>query len=522
MNSLKRRLLGKRHGTLVSALVAAFAIPCAAYAVDSGSLVAAAQSPAVMANLSLSIPLTTHAVVPAGQTATIASVSTTGTHGIVTQTSATAISYTPGSFYATLARGSSATDKLAYCLRDTAGSSSCNTVNITIFGAASAVTTPPPTSTASYSCLRNFYISQNGSDSAGGSSSAASWRTLQHADSSGLLRAGDCVNVAPGTYPVTTTTYLNHSGSANSQTGYIVYRSTTPHAAVIKASAENMGDILDVVGDYTVIDGFEIDGGNLGLTSHPFASGNGLLGTGHHFQALNNLVHDCGGAGIAADEKDWYWFIGNTVYNNSFFDSFHSSGIAIYAARAVSFTPTAADTAAIYHIIIENNVSHDNSERYVQTAHSDGNGIILDDFQNTQTINVPYPYKSLVQNNESYNNGGSGIHVFKTDNVTVTNNVVFTNNQDTAIASTARGELFNGYGNNTTWTNNQTATTSLTTGWEMYNVAVLDGGATNVVWTNNANIDTRTGARSYNIDNTARSAAFPSSNPLGKKLSPSS
>ena len=97
-------------------------------------------------------------------------------------------------------------------------------------------------------------------------------------------------------------------------------------------------------------------------------------GTGHHFQALNNLVHDCGGAGIAADEKDWYWFIGNTVYNNSFFDPYHSSGMAIYAARAVTFTPTAADTAAIYHIIIQNNVSHDNSERYVQTAHSDGNG----------------------------------------------------------------------------------------------------------------------------------------------------
>jgi len=76
--------------------------------------------------------------------------------------------------------------------------------------------------------------------------------------------------------------------------------------------------------------------------------------------------------------------------------------------------------------------------------------------------------------------------------------------------------------NNTTWTNNQAAATSLTTGWEMYNVAVLDGGATNVIWTNNANIDTRTGARSYQIDNSTRAAAFPSNNPLGKALSPSS
>jgi len=523
MTKPDRRLRQIKTAILVAATAAAFAIPGAARAVVSGSLVAAAQSPALLANLSLSISLTTHAVIPSGQTAAISSISTTGTHGSVVKINSTTVSYTPGSFYASLAAGSAASDKFSFCLSDTAGSISCNTVNVTIFGAESAPASPtPPATSAGYTCMRNWYVAQNGSDKAAGNSIATPWQTLQHADSSGLLKAGDCVNVGPGTYPVTATTYLNTSGNANSATGYIVYRSTTPHGAIIKAAAQNMYDVLDVDGDYTIIDGFEINGGNLGLSSNAFTYGHCLSAGGHHFQALNNLVHDCGGAGIAASEKDWYTIEGNTVYNNAFFNQYHSSGIAIYAARAVTYTPTTADTSAAYHIIIKNNISHDNSERFVQTAHTDGNGIIMDDFQNTQTTNIPYPYKTLVQDNQAYNNGGSGIHVYETDNVTITGNAAFSNNADATIASIARGELFNGYGTNNTWTNNQASTTSLTTGWGRYNVAVLDGSSTNVVWTNNANIDARTGARSYLIDNAARAATFPSSNPIGKVLSPSS
>ena len=106
--------------------------------------------------------------------------------------------------------------------------------------------------------------------------------------------------------------------------------------------------------------------------------------------------------------------------------------------------------------------------------------------------------------------------------MTVNDNIAFTNNIDATNPSVVRGELFNGFCNGNVWTNNQAAATSLTTGSEQYNVAVLDGSSTNVTWTNNANIDTRTGGRSYQIDNAARAAAFPASNPLGKALSPSS
>jgi len=513
--------------TFAAMLFAGVGSTAAPSAIAASSLVAAAQAPAVMANLSLSVGLTVHATVPAGQSASIQSISTSGTHGTVTKQNSTTVLYTPGSYYATLAKGASASDKFTYCLTDAAAASSCNTVSVTIFGAATATTTPatpatPVTSTASYTCVRNWYVAQNGSDKAAGSTTTTPWLTLQHANDSGLLAAGDCVNVAAGTYPVTNTVYLNHGGTANSATGYVVYRSSTPQGAKIKASAQNMQDVVDAQANYMIIDGFEIDGGNLGLTSSPITYGSGLVGSGHHFQALNNLVHDCGGEGIGALYMDWYWIVGNTTYNNAHFNGYQMSGISIYEPRAVSYTATSADTSATYHIIVENNVSHDNGEWYVAGAHTDGNGIILDDFQNTQSGLAAYPYKSLVQGNTAYNNGARGVHLFFTDNVTVTGNIAYNDNLDTAINGTWRGELSNAFGNNNSWTNNQAAATSVSTDDRIYNTAVLDGhsgaATVNVVWTNNANFDTRTGGKSYQIDNTTRAASFPANNPLGKAL----
>jgi hypothetical protein len=517
---------------LTALMVGAMALACLnpASAAIGAQLTAAPQAPAVMANQSLTVNLTTHAIVPAGQSAWLTSLGTSGTHGKVAWASVYAITYTPGSYYAALAKGASATDKLTYCLTDNAGGSSCNTVSVTVFGTATAtippVTTPPvttpPTTTASYTCVRNWYVGQNGSDSAAGTAATVPWKTLQHANDSGLLKAGDCVNVAPGTYPIVNTTYLTHGGNANSPTGYVVYRSTTPQGAKIQAAAQNMYNLVEADGDYMIFDGFEIDGKNEGLSSAPFTMGHGLVGGGHHFQALNNVAHDCGGAGISTVYKDWYWIVGNTTYNNARFNGYQASGISIYEPRAVSYTATSADTSATYHIIVKDNLSYNNDERYVAGNHTDGNGIIMDDFRNSQSGLAAYPYKSLVQGNTTYGNGARGVHLFFTDNVTVDSNVAYNDNLDTLIIGSWRGELSNAIGSNNTWTNNKAAATSVPTDWRSYNTAVLDGHAgaanVNVIWTGNANFDTRTGGKSYQIDDATRAAAFPAANPLGKAL----
>jgi hypothetical protein len=500
-------------------------------AASGQSLVAVPQTPSVLANKSVAVNLAAGATVPAGQNVYIQSMSTATTHGVVTHSSATTVTYAPGTYYTSLGQNATATDKFAFCLFDTSNATSCSTVVVTISGAApvSPPTPPPPTpppptppaptSATNYVCLRNWFVAANGSDSAGGTTTATPWLTLQHADNSGLLRAGDCVNVAPGVYAVQATIDLYNGGNANSPTGYVVYRSSSLQGAQLEASGRNIYDVVDLMGNYMILDGFEINGGNLGLKTAPVTTGSGLVGWGHHFEALNNLIHDCGGEGVAALYKDWYWIVGNTLYNNAHFNGYQMSGVSIYEPRAVTFTPTAADTAAAYHIIVENNVSHDNAELFVAGAHTDGNGIILDDFQNTQSGDAPYPYNSLVQGNVSYNNGARGVHLFFTNNVTLDGNVAYNNNLDTAIDGTWRGELSNAFGSNNSWTNNQAAATSVPSDIRQYNTAILDGHSgpvtVNVTWENNANLDTRTGGKSYQIDNPARDAAFPLANPLG-------
>jgi parallel beta-helix repeat protein len=76
----------------------------------------------------------------------------------------------------------------------------------------------------------------------------------------------------------------------------------------------------------------------------------------------------------------------------------------------------------------------------------------LDGFSNTLT----YPMQTLVVNNVSYYNGGRGIHVFRSSNVTVANNTVFNNLTDACITTNAwsPGELSQQGGANNLWLNN--------------------------------------------------------------------
>jgi hypothetical protein len=307
-------------------------------------------------------------------------------------------------------------------------------------------------------------------------------------------------------------------------TGLVVYRSQTLHGAKILASGA-FYDMILANGDYMLFDGFEIDGGNAGLTSSPVTGGSGLIGTGHHFTAINNLVHDCGGGGIAANYKDWYTFIGNTTHDCAKFNGFNTSGISIYEPAVVSYTPSAADIAAgSQHIVVRNNTSYNNAVTYISVGHTDGNGIIMDDFLNAQgnnpyvAANTAYPYNALVQTNTCYANGGRGIHVFSSCNVLTDANEAYGNVIDNVLPGAERGDLSNVDSVNTVWTNNRATTTSSTSGNLVHCTAVLSVRSTGVTWTGNATFDPRTGLRSINTDDSTLAASFAGSNPLGGLL----
>jgi hypothetical protein len=107
----------------------------------------------------------------------------------------------------------------------------------------------------------------------------------------------------------------------------------------------------------------------------------------------------------------------------------------VYANSGISiYQPYNSDAATGYKIIIQRNKSYGNDSKVkwqVGCKYSDGNGIIIDDTrngQNTSSYGV-YLGKTLVANNITYNNGGSGIHAFASNNVDIVFNVSYLNGQ---------------------------------------------------------------------------------------------
>lgn len=318
-----------------------------------------------------------------------------------------------------------------------------------------------------YSCAVNRYVdATTGKDSNPGTESAP-WKTIQNADNGypNTPVAGECVNVLPGTYPISRTMVFSHGGKSNSATGFVVYRSTQPQKAHIIAESgiSGNGDLIMLWAPYIIVDGFEIDG-NKSLT--PGAGIDGCANGGspgniaHHFAAFNNYIHDMGGSGLSTCTADFISWQHNVVENTSGTSGYQVSGINIWAPKGLaagSYTKTSWDYVT-YGIVAGFNIAYNNSEGpTIHFSHTDGNGIIVDTTLGSSkcpSCGVAYPGQILVIGNASYHNGGGGIHVFLSKNVTVANNTVYDNYRDLLDPATVRGELSNLGSTNVNWINN--------------------------------------------------------------------
>jgi hypothetical protein len=295
-----------------------------------------------------------------------------------------------------------------------------------------------------YTCVRNFYVATTGRDSNNGTSPSTPWLTLRAANTASR-QPGDCVNVAPGTYNMAGIG-VNHGGNASSPTGYVVYRSSTMGAAHLRASSSTNAFVA-IQANYVMFDGFEIDG-NANTAFLCFVTGPDAGFNAHHVWLTNSATHGCGLSGIQLNSTEYIWVIHNHTYNNSSTSGFMGSGISIFEPLVVSgYTPTAMDLAwSPYHIIINYNVSHDNLNPQNGGATTDGNGIILDDWQHTQHApNTNYAPDGLVVGNLAYHNGGKGIQLFNVQSANpgtlIANNTAYNNNFDTKDIATWRGEI---------------------------------------------------------------------------------
>ena len=81
------------------------------------------------------------------------------------------------------------------------------------------------------------------------------------------------------------------------------------------------------------------------------------------------------------------------------------------------------------------------SSCYASATDSDGSGIILDDNIRDRWDDIPYQGGFLISNNVIYKNGGRGVHVYKSNNATITGNTMWSNNQDPYEAYWHPGEV---------------------------------------------------------------------------------
>lgn len=284
---------------------------------------------------------------------------------------------------------------------------------------------------------KTVYVSASGDDNGDGSKNAP-FSTITKAVKSELL-PGDVVLVGPGTY--NEGIYISKGGAAKA---YLTFRSEVPGAAKIRPP-KNIG--FFIAANYVRIDGFNIAGSTQsGITGHAV----------HHIEVINNISHDNKGAGIYFGRSDFLRIIGNVTHGNA--ANAVTSGISVHMPQNVS-----GDTSFKGpRIIVRGNTSYNNLT--VTRGHTDGNGIIFDDFllrnktmngQYTQYPDIkPYTYPALIENNVVYRNGGSGITVYASNNITVRNNTAWHNSLDPLAKGTWRGEFKNMSGSNNYWINN--------------------------------------------------------------------
>ncbi|MDR6562123.1 MULTISPECIES: right-handed parallel beta-helix repeat-containing protein [unclassified Arcicella] len=306
-------------------------------------------------------------------------------------------------------------------------------------------TTPPVTTSP-----KAYYVSEEkGSDANNGLSISTPLKTIGAGQN--LAAPGDTVFIMNGNYAPVTTIQLNKSGTEGK---YITYKAYAGHKPKFFFSG-SIWNAITINGSYIVLEGLEIQGNNQNLTyEEALASYNDKVAGGnnnslyatynmngisiggpnteskfpHHVVIRNCKIHDFPGGGLSSIQADYTTFEGNTVYNNAWYMMYGGSGISI-------LTPYDSDANTGYKNIVRNNVCYSNRTTIPwisQQKLSDGNGIIIDVNlrpYNSTVTDKPYKGRTLVENNISYNNGGSGIHAFDAAHVDIINNTAYNNAQ---------------------------------------------------------------------------------------------
>lgn len=236
------------------------------------------------------------------------------------------------------------------------------------------------------------------------------------------LKRGDRIIVKPGIYKETVKIW----------TEGIFLLCETPNSARI--DAKNLNAIPLQIGQPNVtVWGFDV------LCNPNFA---GVVVSDTYGAVLQKLtIRGAGGAGAYIRRSDHVSVLDCDIYGCSGYAA--GSGISIHKPQI------RGPEIDGYHFIIRNNRVHENRMITEEVAHTDGNGIILDEFED-------FPYGALVEKNTIFLNGGDGVMVNKSFRAShlIRDNICWGNGTDLEGSGLYGAELGTRRSNYVTWLRN--------------------------------------------------------------------
>lgn len=238
-----------------------------------------------------------------------------------------------------------------------------------------------------------------GNDSNNGTSASTPWQSPNHA-----INCGDMILAAAGTY-AESIFYATNWGIVTCPTGNNVAWLKCATFDTCKVNAV-LGTAMAIGSSYWGVQGWEVTS-NMGacILLYPPTTSKSI----HHVVIANNVANGCyyngiGSTNHGAASSDYVAFVANIVYNAAQGSLFCPTGITFYQ-------PLAIDSLPGTHLYIAGNFSFDNVDPNPcgGGAPTDGQGILLDHFDGTAGLGIPYTMQAVVDNNITIFNGAAGV-----------------------------------------------------------------------------------------------------------------
>jgi hypothetical protein len=249
-----------------------------------------------------------------------------------------------------------------------------------------------------------YYLSPSGNDSNSGASTSASWLTPNH-----NLNCGDVVIASASTSYSATNFYTGKWGTVNCPAGNnVAWLKCATFDACKIYTTNNQGMWIDR--SFWGVQGWEVStsASDVYGTCFNVAPKYSAPAEIHHVILANDIANGCSQGGFVVTNRgsigvDYVAIIGSIAYNAAQGTNTCTSGISIY--------PVASDYASGTHIYVGGSFSYGNLEPNGCGGRTptDGEGIIFDALDGTQTGLPPYTQQTVAYNNIVVNNGARGI-----------------------------------------------------------------------------------------------------------------